>query len=183
MLSEPIDLEAWVAIFQCKKLSDLKKLCRKTTLHGSDLANLIMAAKCAGPFCHLPVFKHHHPGHLALTDENLRAFGTLQVGEKPNEAAQKTFRKIDQMMRERRLFCGHLFWCIEDPDQLPTAWHFFHFDDKSTSEHYSHWKHGSHIHLMNHLTHANLPLRGLLDQLDKEERPWLSGGLHVRFNR
>lgn len=182
-MSEPIDLEAWYPIFRFTKLSDLRKHCRKVTLHGSDLAKLIITAKYPIPFCHLPVFKHHHPEHLALTNADLATFGTLQVGSKPSEAARKTFRKLDQTMKERRLFCGHLFWTIEDPNRLPDAWHFFHFDDKSTSEHYSHWKHGSHIHLMNHLTHPNLPLKGLLEQLDLEERPWLSGGLHIRFNR
>jgi hypothetical protein len=183
VLSEPIDLNAWVAIFRFTKLSDLRKHCHKVTLHGSDLANLILAAKAVGPFCHLPVFKHHHPEHLALTDSDLKSFGTLKGGEKPSEAAQKTFRKLDQMMEERRMFCGHLFWWIEDPNELPTAWHFFHFDDKSTSKHKNHWKEGSHIHLMNHLTHPNLPLRKLLDKLDAEDRPWLGGGLHIRFNR
>jgi hypothetical protein len=184
VLSEPINLQAWYSIFQCAKLSDLKKHCHKVTLHGVDLAHLILAAKYPIPLCHLPVFKHHHPKHLELTDENLAALNTLKVGHKANEAAQKAFRKIGQMFEERRLFCGHLFWWAEEsPDDLPSHWHFFHFDDKSTSKHKSHWKHGSHIHLINHLTHPKLPLEKLLEKLDREDRPWLGGGLHIRFNR
>lgn len=183
MFSEPIDIKAWVAIFEATKLSDLRKHCRKVTLHGSDLSNLIFSANGPIGFCHMPVFKHHDPEHLGLTKDDLAAFGTLEVGQKPGDAARKTFRKLNQSFKERRYFCGHLFWWLEDPNQLPAAWHFFHFDDKSTSEHYSHWRHGSHIHLMNHLTHPNLPLKDLLNQLEREQRPWLTGGLHIRFNR
>jgi hypothetical protein len=182
-MPERAGLEAWKAIFCSTRLADLKKHCRKVTLYGGDLADLIIVANYPIPFCHLPVFKHHHPKHLNLTDADLAVFGTLKVGETPSPAAQKTFRKIDQMMEERRLFCGHLFWFIEDPEQFPTAWHFFHFDDKSTSKHSNHWKHGSHIHLVNYLTHPKLPLKDLLDMLDNEDRPWLSGGLHIRFKR
>ena len=87
------------------------------------------------------------------------------------------------MEKERRLFCGHLFFFINDPNQRPAAWHFFYFDDKDTRKHGGHWKHGSHVHLINYLTHPNLPLNELLDQLDREERPWLRGGLHIRFDR
>jgi hypothetical protein len=183
MFSEPIDIEAWAAIFRATRLSELKKHCRKITLHGSDLANLIGASWEAANFCHLPVFKDHHPEHLALSDEDLKALGTSRAGQKLGEGARKTLRKIDQTFKERRLFCGHLFWWIEDPDQLPKSWHFFHFDDKSISEHNSHWQHGSHVHLMNHLTHPNLPLQELLDNLDSNARPWLGGGLHIRFKR
>lgn len=169
MLSEPIDLDAWGTIFCSATLSDLRKHCSKITLHNSDLAKLIIAANYPIPFGHLSVFKHHHPEHLMLTDVD--------------KAAQDILRKSRQMEKERRLFCGHLFYFIEDPYQRTNAWHFFYFDDKDTRKHGGHWKHGSHIHLMNYLTHPNLPLKDLLDKLDSENRPRLGGGLHIRFNR
>lgn len=177
------DPEALTAIFGFRKLAALKKHCSAVTLHGCDLANLILAAQSElSPLCHLPIFLHHHPEHLALKDGDLKALVENGVGPM-SAAGRKTVRKLGEMFNQRRLLSCHLFWLIEDPEKLPTRWHLFHFDDKSVKADDNHWKHGSHIHLMNHLTHPALPLKELLDKLDNEERPWLGRSLHIRWER
>lgn len=176
----PYGLEA---IFAFSKLSDLRKHCRKIVIYGDDFANLIVRCSVlTSPIGHMPIYRHHHPDHLALSDDDLAALVRNEAGPM-GDAAMKAARKIRQMFNERRLFCGHLFWQIHEALEKPSIWHFFHFDEKSTSARSNHWKHGSHIHLMNHLTHADLALDDLLDTLDREARPWLSGGLHLRYHR
>jgi hypothetical protein len=175
------DPEALAGIFRFRKLSDLKKHCRAVTLHGCDLANLIILANSPlSPLCHLPIFLHHHPEHLALREGDLKALVSNGVGPM-SAAGRKTVRKLDQIFLQRRLLSAHLFWQIEDPEILPSRWHLFYFDNKSVQTRGNHWKHGSHIHLMNHLTHPALPLKELLDKLDQEERPRLGRGLHIRW--
>ena len=56
--------------------------------------------------------------------------------------AQKAFRKIDQIFKDRRQFAAHLFF-------MPSHkyWHLIYFDQRDTESKGNHWKiGGTHVH-------------------------------------
>lgn len=177
--TEPDSLNALLTIFNIEKKAELSEHCRTAVVTGTDLANLILACQMeAIPIGHLPVFKHHHPEHLNPTDEDRAALVANGVGKLSKEARKFT-SKIGSMFEQRRLFCGHFFL----PFGWPNDWHFFYFDQRDTDHHHNHWEHGSHLHLMNMVTHPRLSPIELAQKLDSEDRPKLGGTIHIRFHR
>jgi hypothetical protein len=164
-----------LTIFNISTKADLRAHCRTAVIQTRDLANLILACQVqAIPIVHVPRFRHHHPVHLHPTDTELASLANGSEGKLVGDAA-KFARKIDQSMRERRLFNAHLFV----PVFHPSHWHLFYFDQRDKAG--DHWKEGgSHLHLINMLTHPKLTIETLGRELDKE-RPHLTGGFHIRF--
>ena len=172
-------LPSLLAIFDIVKKAELEEHCRTALVTRTDLANLIMACQLGAiPIRHVPIFKHHHPSHLQPTDEDFEAFAKNGVGPLSREA-QKFTNKIGQMFEQRRLFCGHLFLPVLNESE----WHLFYFDQRDTDRRRNHWEHGSHLHLMNKVTHPRVSVLDLVSKIDNEERPKLGGGLHIRFAR
>lgn len=168
-----------LAIFDILEKSKLVEHCKNAVVYSTDLANLILASQAEViAIRHIPVFQHHHPEHLILTNEDLSALGSNGVGPlRPR--AQKTVRKLDEMFAQRRMFCGHLFWMPESAGE----WHLFYFDQRDVSDRNNHWQHGSHIHLMSMVTHPRLDPNDLLGRLASSKRPKLGGSLHIRYAR
>lgn len=172
-------LNSLLTIFNITRKAELVDHCRAAEIGKSDLANLILACQMqAVPIGHIPIFKHHHPEHLNPTDEDRAAFAANGVGKLSKEARKFT-NKIDQMFEQRRLFCGHMFLPLE----WPGHWHLFYFDQRDTDQRNNHWEHGSHLHLMNMVTHPRLSPEALAQKLDAEVRPKLGGTIHIRFDR
>lgn len=170
-------LDGLLAIFEIRDKAELAAHLKTVTITKSDLANLILACQFERiTLCHFPVFRHHHPTHLALNDKDLTALATNGVGEF-TPRAKKTVNKISQMFDQRRLLNAHMFW----PPHLPGDWHLFYFDQRDTSEANNHWDNGGHIHLMNMLTHPQIDPNELLERILNEERPKLGGSFHVRW--
>lgn len=170
-------LAGLLAIFDIRQKAALVEHCRTVKVSRGDLAKLILACDVwAIPIQHYPVFQHHQPEHLALSEANLGALATNGVGPLKS-AARKTARKIESMFEQRRLFCGHMFW----PPANPGEWHLFYFDQRDTDKHRNHWEHGRHIHLMNMLTHPRLNPNELLETIMAAKRPKLGGSLHLRL--
>jgi len=177
--TEGSTLSALLAIFDIVEKADLDQHCKTAVIYRGDLANLILACQTeAVPIGHIPIFKHHHPEHLSPTDTDLRAFGANGVGPFSKDA-RKFVNKIGQIFEQRRLFCGHLFL----PLAHPSEWHLLYFDQRDTDSDRNHWEHGSHLHLMNMVTHPQLPVLDLMEKIDGEVRPKLGGGFHIRFER
>jgi hypothetical protein len=173
------ELKALVEIFQISSKRQLEKHCRSLTIWRSDLYALIMAAQSGdAEISHYPIYIQYHPPELTLTEENLRALHDNGVGafKKP---AQKTVNKLGEMMRQRRIFAAHLFWF---PD-YPGNWHLFHFDQSDTNPHTNHWQHGSHIHLINMLTHPRTDPVQLISELEAMQKPHVSHAIHIRYKR
>lgn len=172
-------LPSLLAIFDILEKAKLVEHCRSAVITGTDLANLILACETYKiSIRHLPVFQHHHPAHLNLQEHDRRALVENGVGLfKP--AARKAANKVTAMFDQRRLFCGHMFW----PPEFGGEWHLLYFDQRDTAEHDNHWEHGSHIHLMNMVTHPRLDPNKLVESLFATERPKLGGSLHVRYKR
>lgn len=168
-----------LAIFDITEKSKLVEHARKALIQSDDFAGMILAAKTGLiPFGHIPVFKHHHPEHLELTDKDLKALSENGVGRfKP--AAQKSANKVFAMFRERRLFNGHMLWPVTHPGE----WHLFYFDQRDVDEHHNHWQGGVHIHLLNWVTHPRTDPNELLRDLMGSARPKLTGSLHIPYNR
>ncbi len=176
MLEEPRKLNDLLTIFNIHKKSELRAHCKTAVITGTDLANLILAAAThAIPIIHVPTHRHYHPKHLNPTEDEMAALGSVNAGPVAGDAA-KFFRKIDQTVRERRLFNAHYF----APVYHPSDWHLFYWDQRDTSG--EHWQGISHIHLINMLTHPRLTLQRLSDELLRI-RPHFAGGLHIRFRR
>lgn len=141
------------------------------------MANLILASMTQSiPISHLPIFKHHHPRHLEPTNDDIRALVQSGVGTF-SKGMKKFANKVGQMMDQRRLFNGHLFLPMANPEE----WHFFYFDQRDTDAQRNHWKHGEHIHLINMVTHPRLSAVEFVRKIKDEDRPQLGGGFHIRY--
>lgn len=166
-------------IFDITSKSKLVEHARTAVIQSDHFANLIMACKVELiPFGHIAIFQHHHPEHLALSDKDLKALSANGVGNF-NAPAQKAANKVFAMFSERRLFNGHMFW----PKTHPGEWHLFYFDQRDVDDHRNHWKGGSHIHLLNWVTHPRTNPNALLNELHCSNRPRLTGSLHVSYDR
>jgi hypothetical protein len=160
-----------------QKKSELKKHCRSIIITQGALANLILGCACGV----IPPWQHqrHHrdfvPNDLEPTQADRLALVSGDVGEmKP--LAQKAAKKISEIFDKRRLLSGHMFF---SPDL--SRWHLFYFDQRDYVERGNHWKHGSHIHLINYLW-PRLTAQGVWDQF-RTGNPEMSGALHIRFQR
>lgn len=175
-MGENDSLNSLLAIFNINKKSDLISHCRDWPILKSDFANLICACMIqAIPIAHFRFHKHHHPAHLVPKEQEHLALARNGVGPLSNEA-KRFARKIDQMFEERRLLNAHLFI----PREFPTHWHLFYFDQRDVDPHENHWEQGTHVHLMNMVTHPRLQVLELVRKLERDARPKLSG-LHIRY--
>lgn len=176
-MPESAGLNDLLTIFNIDRKADLKAHCRNAVITRTDLANLILACMTyAVPIVHVAKHRHHHPEHLWPTDDDHASLQGLKPGPVSGKPG-RFFRKIDQLTQERRLFNAHYF----QPVYHPGHWHLFYWDQRDSSG--EHWQEGvSHLHLINMLTHPNLTLQVISDELQKE-RPHFSGGLHIRFRR
>lgn len=173
------DRSGLLEIFDITEKSKLVEHARTAVIQSDQFANLILACKAELiPFGHIPIFKHHHPEHLELTDKDLKALSGNGVG-KFSPPAQKAANKIFAMFRERRLFNGHMFW----PKTHPGEWHLFYFDQRDVDGHRNHWQGGVHLHLLNWVTHPRLDPNALLRELEGSARPKLTGSLHISYDR
>ena len=171
---------ALIDIFNSRKKSDLIALCRDMKIDAADLANVVIAAKVGVlPLMHISVHREIVRGDLSPTDKDFSAYAEAIKNVKPGEpiggAAKRFINKIDQTFKQRRLLNGHLF-------VAPGMWHLFYFDQRDTSQLDSHWEGGSHIHLMNWLTHPQMAPETVLSQLDCE-KPKLAGRIHIRYSK
>ncbi|WP_163000325.1 hypothetical protein [Sphingobium yanoikuyae] len=160
-------------IFNETKKADLSKHCKKITISGTDLANVILAARSGIiPIAHCAIHREIIPAELSFKDDEF--FEYIKSLPGPLRGKAKTFAsKTDQVFKKRRLLNAHLF-------TSPKRWHLFHFDQRDLSG--CHWKLGSHIHLMNWLTHPNVKPQDVLANLDSV-RPSPSHALHIKFDR
>ena len=173
------DRSGLLDIFDITGKSKLIEHARTAVIKSDQFASLILACKAELiPFGHIAIFQHHHPEHLELTEKDLKALSENGVGKfKP--PAQKAANKVFAMFSERRLFNGHLFW----PKTHPGEWHLFYFDQRDVDVHRNHWRGGSHIHLLNWVTHPRIDPNALLKELRGAARPKLTGSLHVAYDR
>jgi hypothetical protein len=170
-------LESLTAIFDIREKKTLKDHCKNAVIYKSDFANLIMACMAeAIDIAYFSFFRHHHPQHLHLSNQDTTAIARNGVGPL-NPEAKAAFNKVMETFRQRRLFNGHLFL----PLLHPNDWHFFYFDQRDASPESSHWQHGSHMHLINMVTHPQLHVLDLVTKIEEDDRPQLGGGMHIRY--
>jgi hypothetical protein len=130
------------------------------------------------PILHIRFHKHHYPPQIIPAESEHEALARNGVGQLSREA-KKFVNKIDQMFAQRRLFNGHLFI----PRIRENDWHLFYFDQRDVDPNNNHWEEGEHIHLMSMLTHPQINVLDLVEKIESETRPKLSGGFHIRYKR
>jgi hypothetical protein len=157
-----------------EKKSDLARFCREITLHGDDLANLVLSSAARiFPFLHESCHREFIPDDVQLRPRDLETMGKAEIGPMEKSVA-KAFGRVDQIFQTRRLLNGHLFY---RPDRA--RWGLFYFDQRDVSDEDNHWKHGSHLHLVTHLW-PNWTTQSVWREFCSGN-PLISGALHVRF--
>jgi hypothetical protein len=165
----------FVEIFYIKEKKELVRHCKSITITMSIFTDFILASEYGLlPWIHKIHYRDYIPEHLVPTEEEHLALRDNGVGPLQGQA-KKMFRKIHQTFEERRYLVGHIFY---RPDL--TDWHFFYFDQRDWAETKNHWKHGSHIHLVNHLW-PNYDAEGLWERFTKGNVK-LGDSLHIRFD-
>ena len=171
---KPRNLKGFVDIFNCRKKRELERIARSTTLYGNDLFGLILSAGSPKfPYLHNIHAQEFVPADVAPTKRDLDIMSSAKVGRMTPDVA-KAFGKIDQVFVQRRQLVGHMFYT---PDLF--TWHFFYFDQRDTDLDGTHWKHGSHIHMLNFLW-PNRTAEGVWQEF-KRGNPRMKDSLHIRF--
>jgi hypothetical protein len=165
-----------IALFTIEKKHTLKQHCRVVTITQADLISLIMTAKAGQlPWYHLAHHRNFVPEHLSLTEKDLVALASNEVG-RPKPAAQKTANKIATMFDQQRRLSGHMFFNEELSD-----WHFFYIDHRAIAPK-NHWHGGSHIHFINKLW-PDRNAQSVWKDFCTSAKPKINSGFHVRFKR
>ena len=167
-----------LALFDFTKKSELEKHAKQIAIHKGEFANLVAVAKFEklGPYQHDMYSRDFIPDHLQPRSEDAANLGDIEVGKPLPRSAQKFFRKVNQIFKQRRFLVGHLFYM---PCQ--TRWHFFYFDqrDMSVEAPANHWRGGPHLHLINWLW-PNWTAETLWDHFVSGNVK-LGGSLHIRW--
>ncbi len=138
--------KGFIQLLSFTKKSELTKYAKSLTIHKSDLANFILAAKLGGSdYLHSAHHRDFVPEHLVPKKGDINKIVANEAGVLEGQS-QKIVNKLGQIFVQRRLLSGHMFYV---PDH--SFWHFFYFDQRDTSRRDNHWKNGSHIHFINHL--------------------------------
>ncbi|HTS39886.1 MAG TPA: hypothetical protein VMH84_05020 [Xanthobacteraceae bacterium] len=165
-------IEGLLQLFLCHKKSELKKLCRITTVTKAALADFIVGSiSGVTPWAHQRHHREFVPSHLIpSTDGGV----SLTADGRFTSAAQKFMRKISSIFDQRRLLSGHLFFSSD-----LSNWHLLYFDQRDMARHDNHWDGGSHIHLINHLW-PNWTADSIWNEF-RTGNPQMKGAYHVRF--
>lgn len=113
------------------------------------------------------------PPHLDPNRLEIRAI--LNQPSSESKEREKKFRKMFQLLRDRRYLIAHVFY-------LPPGskhWHFFYFDQRDILETKNHWHYGPHIHLVNYLW-PNYTAKGIWQQF-MSGKPEIHGAEHIRW--
>ncbi|MBX3513670.1 MAG: hypothetical protein KF748_01265 [Xanthobacteraceae bacterium] len=158
-------------IFLFDRLADLRKYIDTITISKSEFSDSIIACEARLiPWLHEISHRQFIPDHLHISEKDRDEMSKARVGQ----PLPKAFRKIMATFEERRLLVGHLFY-HEDPE----LWHLFYFDQRDTEADRNHWKEGSHLHLINCLTHPRSSAEEVWQDFH-DGNPKMKGALHVR---
>jgi hypothetical protein len=161
------DLLRIIPLFQAATKKELIKYCHDLEITDRGLTALILNADMAG-FSHARAHWEWVPPHLALTKEVVR-----KIQESKGADRLRIFRKIIPAFKERRLFTGHLFYASNQ-------WHLFFHDQRDREKEANHWRHGPHIHFLNHLVRPDMSLQQVGTELDTA-RPRIKSQIHIRY--
>jgi hypothetical protein len=178
MRDPTLDFSKLIEIFNIETKDALEKYCRNFVLHQTDLVALIIAVQhgVLHPYRYANHFERRLPPHLFPNDAELEAMRNNGVGPFRSQSARKFTRKIFQLHKEQRASAAHLFYTPNFQ-----YWYLFYFDNRDTSTHSNHWKHGSHIHLVSSLW-PNLELDEVWKQVKSGEFTFPSK-IHLRFSK
>lgn len=158
-------------IFRSSDYAALEKHCQAATVSLTDIVGLGIASQSEEvPMKYGRYFRHDYPDHLIPADHEVAEMAALPIW--PSGKAPKMVRKMMQGRVEHRHSAAHTFQHLDGP-----GWHFFHFNQADIEG--GHWTGGSHLHLINWLTHPACELSQLVEAFRGAERP-PHKGLHVR---
>lgn len=159
-----------IKLFEIDNKKDLKKYCSSIVIDQDEFGTFVFNIDKLG-YKHALKSRQFVPEHLDISDEDLDVLFGNKDG-KLDHRAMKVMRKFSAIFRERKVNHCHLF---EKDDE----WHIFYFSFAETDED-SHWKHGPHIHFVNHLW----PSQDKYDlwQSFDNRRYKNPNSFHIRFN-
>jgi hypothetical protein len=162
-------------IFQLTSKKELVHHCKSLVIHKNDFATIIIAAE-QGKFSlkHKIHNKDIVPKHLYPNQNELDSLSKRTPGSPLTGDARKLFRKLNQMIENRRYIVGHLFF-----NEDLSRWHLFYFDQRDATKRRNHWKFGSHLHLINYLW-PNYSANMIWNEFTTGN-PKLKDSIHIRF--
>jgi hypothetical protein len=161
------ELSQILPIFGLPSKREIKKFSRSLEITNRGLCALILASADLG-FNHERVSREWVPPHLDVTDDVVN-----KIQKSTDAERLPIFRKIFPIFDERKLFTGHLFYRLGE-------WHLFFFDQRDRDRKQNQWKHGSHIHFLNHIIRPEMSLSNIVDELNSE-RPRIGSEIHIRY--
>ena len=155
-------------LFAIEKKSELEKYCKDIVIQSDDLVRLILHSERIG-YSHSPRHQEFQPEQAQLTPEDIDNLRKPQTDKLPKIAS-----KVRNLFDTRKHLSAHLF-------RSASRWHLFYFTFHDVKDgEANHWKHGSHVHFLNHLWTEYLV--GQLDDLLFSSRTTKVKNLHIRYS-
>ncbi|MCL4669756.1 hypothetical protein [Burkholderia pseudomallei] len=163
-------------IVTATKMSELNKLCRRTVITERAFGEFIRVCDAhVLPWLHVMSWRDFLPEKLQFTSEDSSNMPYLDIGP-PRRGQAKAMRKWYQFLDDRRFLVGHMFY-----SPFHHNWQFFYFDNRDLNPHHNHFKHGAHVHLINHLWPGHT--YESIWQTFNDGNPGMKGALHIRYHR
>ncbi len=157
-------------MFGFTKKGEACKYAARVTISGTELFETIIGSQHVGCL----YFRKEHiwaPEHLSPSDDEINALGGDDNTIETKRMQEGFFRKVTQGFKERKLLIFHLFTFGSD------KWHIVYFNEKDSDvKNNNHWKHGPHIHFINHLW--KIDLEALWNSFPKLP----ANGLHIKYD-
>ncbi len=140
--------EALFEVLNFSTKRELERHCKNLIIYQQDLVALILATQHGAlePYRYANHFDRTTTSNLYPNDTERSAISKNGIGEFKTRGAKKFASKISQLFKEQRALAAHIFY---SPNHR--YWHLFYFDNRDTSEHGNHWKHGPHVHYVSDL--------------------------------
>jgi hypothetical protein len=165
-----------IELFNITDKTSAKKYCRNLVITSKDLYHIILAGRDSilEPYRYACHFTDIVPPHLPPNAKDREALQANGVGPLSPKAA-KAFRKMSQILKDRRMFAAHLFFTPSHD-----YWHLLYFDQRDTNPYHNHWTvGGSHIHYSRE-SFCQKPLLSMWQAI-LEQPPRPPRATHVRY--
>lgn len=158
-------------LLNCKSKKEEVELSQNIKISSHDFATFIHNAQNHG-YSYLSKKYSFTPKNLQLTDNDIKSFFLDPLNSTKREK-EKTFNKISETYKTRKLILGH-FFSKED------KWHLFYLEGKDILQNEAnHWVGGAHIHYLSNNWGNKLDPNHLLDQIANGK---YESGLHISFS-
>jgi len=164
-------------IFDCKRKTELEKLCKNIKIPKRDFADFIIGSEAG--LTRLNHIMQYLDYYDPKVEERKKYWNSIELNTEPNSKEHmNAFNRLIKIYELRQYRVGHMFFSKEREHPIK-EWHFIFFEIKELHGQDNHWINGQHIHFTNYLW-PNLYCQNIWDDFI-ERKIFPKQKLHISF--